>query len=514
MKTLAGRRVHNKKIAKAEPLPPEDLINQVTGYVVARSMYEQRVVRANASAERASAVAVMERPAIQTPAQPSMPPSAPVLIEEPPYEPPVMIRREPPAIIEVPAEVEDSTTPEHVPHIDIRRAKQSILAVFCFDDPSSPIGQYVAGTAPLLADGGTEVHVFCRSGYVIDCANVHVHPIEECGETGLLERAQEFSDRARLAFLNCFSARYTGITLMAQEWPCIPAVLQSAKTINAKTVLSLQSLECQRSDMSGPLSRAIQEIELDGLRSADAIVVHDGATASAAAKLLPGCVARISEARRAFPIRDFECKLDAGTVKQRFQVGPVDPTILFVGDLDHNHGADILMKSAPAILKNHSQARFIFVGDGPEIWPLRVYARYLRLEGVVRIAGHLDGQALNELIAAADIIVAPSRKRTEEWPILAGWSACKPVIASHDVGKHLIKHEQDGVLIFANESSCVWGVERVLFDHALGRRMGASGREQVDARFGWKQSAAQLAELMKKAPDTDGEDAQNQNLTR
>ena len=51
--------------------------------------------------------------------------------------------------------------------------------------------------------------------------------------------------------------------------------------------------------------------------------------------------------------------LDAGAVKARYQVGPIDPTILCVGDLDDKYGPDLLVKAMPGILKNHKQARLV-----------------------------------------------------------------------------------------------------------------------------------------------------------
>ena len=82
-----------------------------------------------------------------------------------------------------------------------------------------------------------------------------------------------------------------------------------------------------------------------------------------------------------------------GAIKARYQVGPVDPTILYVGDLDTRYGPDVIVKAMPAILRNHKQARLIVVGDGDLLWPLRVYSRYLLLDYAVRLVGHLDGTA-------------------------------------------------------------------------------------------------------------------------
>ena len=105
-------------------------------------------------------------------------------------------------------------------------------------------------------------------------------------------------------------------------------------------------------------------------------------------------------------------------------MGPVDPTILFIGDLSDQYGPDLLVKALPGILKNHKQARLVVVGDGPLYWPLRVFTRYLLLEHAVRLPGSVEGQALHELIQAADVVVVPSRELcTDNAAMVAGVAA-------------------------------------------------------------------------------------------
>jgi glycosyltransferase involved in cell wall biosynthesis len=149
----------------------------------------------------------------------------------------------------------------------------------------------------------------------------------------------------------------------------------------------------------------------------------------------------------------------------------------------------------PAILRNHKQARAVFVGDGSLYWTLRVYARYLLLEHAVRLPGSVEGQDMIELIHAADVIVVPSREPTPWWPILSGWAAERPVVATHNAAPSLIEHEVDGVLIYPSESSVVWGVERVLFDPSHARTMATQGAQKLEKRFGWNGQAEQILEL-------------------
>ena len=100
------------------------------------------------------------------------------------------------------------------------------------------------------------------------------------------------------------------------------------------------------------------------------------------------------------------------------------------------------------------------------------------------------------MIQAADIIAVPSRESTPWWPILAGWAARRPVVASHAAAPGLLEHEQDSVLFYPNENSCVWGIERLLYDGELSRRLGDKGNAKLEERFGVGSVAAQLQELM------------------
>jgi glycosyltransferase involved in cell wall biosynthesis len=370
------------------------------------------------------------------------------------------------------------------------------LAVFCFGEPDSATGRFVANLAGPLASRGTAVHLFTRTPWDLDAAGGTVHAVGEAEDGGLIDRVQEFTHRACNAFLRHFRDASVPITLMGCEWSAVPtlSILRGIKDLNS--ILSLQSLERQRSDMTSELSQAIEAIELTGLREARTVLVHDPAVGEVARYWVPECADRTVCVRSPFPFERFNRGIDPGAVKARYQVGPIDPTIVYVGDLGERYGPDLLIKSMPAVLKNHPQARLIIVGDGDQYWPLRVYARYLLLEHAVRLPGHVGGDAVDELIEAADVVAVPSRVATPWWPILASWAARRPVVASQDAAPGLLEHEKDSVLIYPNVSSCVWGIERVLFDADFGARIGARGREKLAERYGWGIVAAQVEELM------------------
>ncbi len=383
------------------------------------------------------------------------------------------------------------------PNKDERRAEvRPVLAAFCYEDPGCAVTRFVASAAGALAGRGVALHVFSRKGFEVEAPGVSIHVLGEGDEETLLERVRGFTHRASNAFLKQFQGSAAPVTLLGCEWATVGAVSLLRGVKDLPVILSLHSVERQRSDLTSAESRQIQEVELSGLREAKVVLVHDAGTAEVVRQLLPECAGRIVCARERFPVHQFRRDLDPGAIKARYEVGPIDPTILYVGDLEERYGPDLLVKAMPAVLKNNKQARLIVVGAGAEYWPLRVYARYLLLEHAVRLPGSVEGEALCELVQAADVVAVPSREPTPWWPVLAAWAAGRPVVATHQAAPGLLEHEQDSVLCYPAINSCVWGIERVLCDPEMSRSLVQRGTRKLEERFGWGAVGAQIEELM------------------
>jgi glycosyltransferase involved in cell wall biosynthesis len=369
------------------------------------------------------------------------------------------------------------------------------LAIFCHEPPDSYIGGHVSRIASALAKRGSSVYLFTRHPYVLTEPSVRVVVVGSSDEGDVVAQAQEYTRRAGNAFLQQFPAsQHVGV--IGYEWSSAPVLSLVRGLRNLQGVLSLHTLERQRSDATSEIGGKIAELEREGIETARTVLLHDPATAEIVRHWLPECSDRTIQGRSLFEVSPFEGDLDPGAVKARYQVGPVDPMILYVGDLDERYGPDLLLKAMPALLRHHPQARLVLVGDGPLLWPLRVYTRYLLLEHAVRLVGHVTGQPMHELMQAADIVAVPSRESTPWWPILAGWAARRPVVATHDSARGLLEHERDAVLVYPSENSIVWGVERLLYDAELRKSIGEAGRKKLEHRFGWNALAEQVEELL------------------
>lgn len=371
-----------------------------------------------------------------------------------------------------------------------------VVAVFCCDGPDSFIGRHVRQVVAALAARGRKVHVFSREPFSFEQPSVRVTAVGSDDATDdLLAGVREFNRRASNAFFQTFPVNEP-VEVVAHEWSSGPVLGLLRGLRNQTGLLSLHSLEAQRSDLSSELSQQIAALEAEAITSAGGVLFHDPQAARLARDRHPERAERFIEAREMFPLQRFQRELDPGAVKARYQVGPVDPTLLYVGDLEERYGPDLLLRAMPAILRHHPQARLVIVGDGHLYWPLKVFTRYLLLEHAVRLIGHLPEAEVDDLFLAADVIVVPSREATPWWPVQAAWACRKPVVATHESARTLTEHEKDSVLIYPSENSIVWGVERLLYDPALAQTIAAAGRRKVEERFGWSVLAQHLEEVL------------------
>jgi glycogen(starch) synthase len=385
-----------------------------------------------------------------------------------------------------------SNPPSAKPADEVRPA----LAAFCWERPDTPVGHSVLQTLAALAQRHTTVHLFSPFSSGLNLPGLHEHAVGDVEGDDLLARVQEFTSRAANAFLHQFPGGSPHVTLMGYEWSGAGPLSLLRGLKNNRTVFSLRSLERQRSDMTSEISKRINDIECVTLREAQVILTQESSVAEVARFWVPECAARLTAARQPFPMEAFHSGIDAGAVKARFQVGPIDPTILYVGDFSDRYGPDLLVKAMPAILRNHPQARLILVGDGASYWTLRVYSRYLLLDHAIRFPGSVVGQAMHELVEAADIVAVPSRDTTPWWTIQAAWAAQKPLVATHHAAPGLLEHEADSLLVYPVEQSLVWGIERLLYDADLSVALAKKGREKLEERFGWNNVAEQIEQLM------------------
>ncbi|MFF2622093.1 glycosyltransferase family 4 protein [Oerskovia jenensis] len=165
-------------------------------------------------------------------------------------------------------------------------------------------------------------------------------------------------------------------------------------------------------------------------------------------------------------------------------VGP--PTLLAVGRVEHVKGFDLMLEAfAASDLKD--RARLTIVGDGSELAELRRRARTLGVEDRVSFPGMLGPDAVAEALAAATVVVVPSRKEAASIVVLEAWRAGRPVVGTVLGGpRTLLTDGVDGLLVDPRDAAALAGAIRSLLDAPdVAAALGAAGRREVE-RYTWE----------------------------
>lgn len=182
------------------------------------------------------------------------------------------------------------------------------------------------------------------------------------------------------------------------------------------------------------------------------------------------------------------------------------PTVMFIGSFRAWHGADHGVAAAQILLDRGLRARFVFVGDGPELQDAKTTAQaYPDIE----FMGMQPYARMPELLQSADIGIAPFD--TSKHPALqaAGffWSPLKvheymasglPVITSNiSPLNQIVRHEREGLLVPEGDVVALADAMQRLIEHpTYAEHLGQAGRERVVAHYSWQQHCATLEGIL------------------
>jgi 1,4-alpha-glucan branching enzyme len=169
--------------------------------------------------------------------------------------------------------------------------------------------------------------------------------------------------------------------------------------------------------------------------------------------------------------------------------------VVVVAYLRREKGHDVLIDSAPAVLRRFPDASFEFVGDGAEREALISRARDRGVLDRITFAGHAED--VPERLARADIFALPSRSEAFPNAVLEAMASGLPIVATGIGGIcELIEHERNGLLVAPGDhQTLATQICRLMDDEALARRLSQSARAHVHARYSFDRMVAQFEEL-------------------
>jgi glycogen synthase len=360
------------------------------------------------------------------------------------------------------------------------------------------VAPHVTELAAALERREHEVHVFTRQGagqglyQSID--NVHYH---RCPFPLNPSFVDEVNEMCRAFVFHCFEVEdFVGPfdVVHAHDWLAANAVVWAKEGRGRRAVLTMHSSEYGRNGnrFHGGTSTRIHDHERHGSYCVDRVITVSHQLKNELQWLYQLPDHKVSVVYNGVNPQAFDYWVDAGDIKRRYDIGPLDPTVLFVGRLVVQKGPDILVQTRPAILRFYPHAKCVFVGDGPLRGELHAQAHRLGVSHAIRILGDRRGQELLDLFKAADVVAVPSRNEPFGIVILEAWSAGKPVVTTRRGGPaEFVWHDINGLQVDDTADSVAWGLGTLLADHGHGAWMGRNGRAAVEAAFTWDSIAEQ-----------------------
>jgi glycosyltransferase involved in cell wall biosynthesis len=280
----------------------------------------------------------------------------------------------------------------------------------------------------------------------------------------------------------------------AHDWLASNAVVWIKEGRRHKAVLTMHSTEYGRNGnrFFGGQAVRVQDHERHGTYCADRIITVSNQLKQEIKWMYEVPDHKVAMVYNGVNSQVFDYPVDAGDIKRRYEIGPMDPTVLFVGRMVVQKGPDILVRTMPSVLKYYPGAKYVFVGDGHMKNDVCALAHQLGVAHALGMLGEKRGRDLHDLFKACDIVAVPSRNEPFGIVILEGWSAFKPVVSTRRGGPaEFVWHGANGLQVDDTVDSVAWGLGTLLADHNRCRWMGRNGRAAVDAVFSWDGIAEQ-----------------------
>ncbi len=175
----------------------------------------------------------------------------------------------------------------------------------------------------------------------------------------------------------------------------------------------------------------------------------------------------------------------------RYVLGLGDgPVVTFLGRLAAQKGLDTLLDALPVLLEERPDLTLVLAGQRTAWTGWKDMLRELPPAWSTRVAviESFDESRRAELLAASDLVIAPSREEAFGIVLLEAWAACRAVVASDLPAFRSVVHDgSDGRLVPVGDPVALGSVVlELLEDPASTRRLGRAGHQRVLDEFRWE----------------------------
>ncbi len=187
--------------------------------------------------------------------------------------------------------------------------------------------------------------------------------------------------------------------------------------------------------------------------------------------------------RSGVKLSGFPASVDAAKLKMGAGIGMHKPVVVSIGNLKPQKNAGDFVAAAARIAQKVPEARFVFLGDGPERRALEARAFALGLEGKFHFLGwRRDGA---QWLAASDVFALTSLWEGLPRALVEALRTGLPAVCyATDGVVDVLRDGENGFLVPAGDAEALADrVVRLLTDADLRRRLGAAAAGSIGPEF-------------------------------
>lgn len=197
-----------------------------------------------------------------------------------------------------------------------------------------------------------------------------------------------------------------------------------------------------------------------------------------------------------------DTEVERAATRERLGLGE-GPLVVCISRLVPRKGQDQLIRSWPAVLASHPDARLVIVGSGS--YGSRLKDMAAPLADAVVFTGPVATPDLRAILAAADVFAMPARTRGRGLDVeglgivyLEAQACAVPVIAGDSGGAPETVTPETGIVVDGRDTAQLTrALVELLDDPALRTAMGQAGRRHATAQWTWGIMGARLRELVR-----------------
>lgn len=237
------------------------------------------------------------------------------------------------------------------------------------------------------------------------------------------------------------------------------------------------------------------------LHRADAVTANSSVTKQAVLETAPGTSPIEVIPMGVAPAPHLDEAVVAG-LRRRYG-GAEGPLLAFVGRVVEEKGVGDLVRAVEVLQGRLPDVRAVVIGEGQHRPAFEKLTARLGLSDRISFLGWIPSGEVPGYLAAADALIAPSRRGPDGWieaqglSVVEAMSVGTPVIATRSGGVvDAVRDGETGLLVDERSPGQIAGaVERLVGDHDLVERIGLAAERMVRDRFSQEASARAFSSL-------------------